>query len=94
MSCQDSLTLPCDSDLQLFAWFWRLVIYNGFCSRRQDPLCLWGDYEMHQVECVKASLRFFALLPLRRVHGTLCFTMDSDLPLSGRSRRIEKYNGF
>ena len=27
MSCQDSLTLPCDSDLQLFAWFWRLVIY-------------------------------------------------------------------
>ena len=52
MSCQDSLTLPSDSDLQLFAWFWRPVIYNGFCSRRQDPLCLWGDYEMHEVECV------------------------------------------
>ena len=22
MPCRDSLTLPCDSDLQLFAWFW------------------------------------------------------------------------
>ena len=71
MSCQDSLTLPCDSDLQLFASLWRLVIYNGFCLRRQDPLCLWGDYEMDEVECVEAFILFFALLPLRRVHGTL-----------------------
>ena len=34
------------------------------------------------------------MLPLLRVHGTHCFTMDSDQPLSDRSRSIETYNGF
>jgi len=44
---------------------------------------------------VRLSCPFvFALLFLRRVHGTLCFIMDSNMLLSGRSRRIEKYNGF
>ena len=60
MPCQDPLTLQCDSDPQLFAWFWRPVIYNGFCSRRQESRCLWAN-----MKCTKLSASkhpFFLLL--------------------------------
>ena len=52
-------------------WFWRPLIYNGFCSPRQDQVYLPCDYDLHVVARAQGSQLLFVALPLRRLHGTL-----------------------